>query len=163
MTPRLPLGYSEFKQLRRQGFHFVDKSMLVADVVRASDAVLLVPRPRRFGKTLNLSMLGAFLGRNDDDSTDVFSDLAVWQAGDDVRAHFRRYPVLALTLKDVKHQAWGDCRAHVVAALAQCAEQHSAIIDPVVVQPKERAAWQHILAGQPDNDELADALKYLTG
>ena len=163
MTLRLPIGSSDFKQLRREGLHFVDKSLFIRDVLHAPDRVLLFPRPRRFGKTLNLSMLSAWLARSGEDCTDVFADLAVWQQGPEVRQHFQRHPVIYLTFKDVKTRDWQDCRARVVSALAYCAEAHSEQIEPLVTQGKERAAWLHILHGQPNNDELFDALRLLSG
>ena len=162
MPPRLPLGYSDFRQLRRQGLHFVDKSLFVADVVRSSDAVILLPRPRRFGKTLNLSMLAAYLGRDADDPTDIFSDLAVWQAGADVRAHFRRHPVIALTFKDVKNRTWADCRARIVSVIASCAGTYAAVVAEHLTKVNERAAWQRIVHAEPTDDDLGNALLLMT-
>ena len=162
MALRLPIGTSDFKQLRREGLHFVDKSLLIADVLADSDRILLFPRPRRFGKTLNMSMLAAYLAKSDDDSSDVFADLAIWQQGDVVRQHFGRYPLIYLTFKDVKTQLWPDCRAKIVAILAYCAANHRALIEPVVAAGKERTAWQHLLAGEPISDELDDALRLIS-
>jgi len=56
----IPIGLSDFRDLRRTGMHYVDKTSFVAGVLAASDAVLLFPRPRRFGKTVNLSTLRCF-------------------------------------------------------------------------------------------------------
>ena len=162
MALRLPIGTSDFKQLRREGLHFVDKSLLIADVLADSDRILLFPRPRRFGKTLNMSMLAAYLAKSDDDSSDVFADLAIWQQGDVVRQHFGRYPLIYLTFKDVKTQLWPDCRAKIVAILAYCAANHRALIEPVVAAGKEHTAWQHLLAGEPISDELDDALRLIS-
>ena len=162
MALRLPIGSSDFKQLRREGLHFVDKSLFIRDVLQAPERVLLFPRPRRFGKTLNLTMLAAWLTRSDDDCSDVFADLAVWQQGPEVRQHFQRYPVIYLTFKDVKTRNWQDCRARVASALARCAELHSELVDPVVTTPNERAVWLRILTAVPSNEDLADTLRLLS-
>jgi hypothetical protein len=58
---KLPIGLSDFKKLRQKGYYFIDKSELIAEIIRENNDVLLIPRPRRFGKTLNLSMLRYFL------------------------------------------------------------------------------------------------------
>ena len=162
MALRLPIGSSDFKQLRREGLHFVDKSLFIRDVVCAPDRVLLFPRPRRFGKTLNLSMLGAFLARSDDDCSEVFADLAVWQAGDEVRQHFQRYPVIFLTFKDVKTRDWSTCRALVAAAIADVAMQYAAIIDPALTDAHERDRWHALRNGSPTDAELFESLKWLS-
>ena len=57
MALRIPLGISDFRHLRREGMDYIDKSLLIRDIIDDTSAVLLLPRPRRFGKTLNLSML----------------------------------------------------------------------------------------------------------
>jgi len=68
MAARLPIGTSDFAQLRRDGLTYVDKTGLVTEVVRSERRVLQFPRPRRFGKTLNLSMLRAWFERSDEDA-----------------------------------------------------------------------------------------------
>lgn len=79
MHAPLPIGFSEFAQLRREGLLYVDKTALVADVVRSTRQVVLLPRPRRFGKTLNLTMLRAFFEHPPD--SPLFAGLAVASAG----------------------------------------------------------------------------------
>ena len=162
MRPRLPIGTSDFSNLRRQGFHYVDKSMLAAEIVRNPAAVILLPRPRRFGKTLNLSMLSAFFERTAEDRSDLFSDLAVWQAGDDVRAHFARYPVIYVTFKDAKFRNWADCRVAIVGVIARAARENAAAIDAVLVESEERAQFVALRAASADNANLSASLLRLT-
>ncbi len=108
-TPRYPLGISDYRELRRSGYSYVDKTAFAADVLAGDAKVLLFPRPRRFGKTLNISMLQAFLDRAGDDTTDIFEDTAVWSWNDGrLREHFKRYPVIALSFKDVKGKDWDE-------------------------------------------------------
>ncbi len=108
-TPRYPLGISDYRKLRRSDYSYVDKTRFVADVLEGGPEILLFPRPRRFGKTLNISMLQAFLERAGDDTTDIFEDTAVWSWNDGrLREHFKRYPVIALSFKDVKGKDWDE-------------------------------------------------------
>ena len=162
MALRLPIGTSDFRQLRREGLHFVDKSLFIQDVLTDSDRILLFPRPRRFGKTLNMSMLAAFLGRGDDDCSDAFADLAIWQAGADIRGHFQRYPLIYLTFKDIKTRDWPTCRALVVSAIAEIARQLAATIDPAVTDALERANWMSLRSGSPTDAQLFESLKWLS-
>ena len=162
MRPRLPIGTSDFLQLRRDGLHYVDKSGFVVDVLRSTARVLLVPRPRRFGKTLNISTLAAFVERTAEDRTEVFSDLEVWRAGDDVRAHFGRYPVIFLTFKDVKTLTWATTRAAIASLIAAECLRHKAEIDAVITDPNEQRIWQALRAGTADDATLWRALVQLS-
>lgn len=108
--PRFPIGQSDYVLVRRQHLTYVDKTRWIADVLDNPASVLLVPRPRRFGKTLNMTTLRHFLDRSHDDLTDVFSDTAIWSARSGAyREHFQKYPVIYLTFKDINSRTWDTC------------------------------------------------------
>jgi hypothetical protein len=110
----LPIGFSDYRDLRRSGETYVDKTLWIADVLDNSAKVLLVPRPRRFGKTLNLTMLRYFLEATGEDRRDLFSGTAIWGLDDGrLEAHFCRYPVIYLSFKDVKETSWDRCAAGI--------------------------------------------------
>jgi hypothetical protein len=127
MPLRIALGTSDFLQLRLDGLHYVDKSLLVSDILKDTARVLLLPRPRRFGKTLNLSTLRYFVerpiegGPEADDVRRAFSGLEVEKHGEDVWAYFRKHPVVFLTFKDVKGGGWSPhgAIAHVIGEEAE--------------------------------------------
>jgi len=98
---RFPIGTSDFRTVRADGFVYVDKTALIDDVLTESAQVLLAPRPRRFGKTLNLSMLRYFFEKSAEDRRALFAGLAV-ASSESAWAHFQRYPVIFMTFKDVK-------------------------------------------------------------
>ena len=102
--PIFKVGTDDFKKLRDDGGYFVDKSLLIKEVIAGSE-VLLLPRPRRFGKTLNLSMLRYFFEKSPDDHAYLFQDLAI-AAMPEVMAQQGKYPVIFLSLKDVKGSDW---------------------------------------------------------
>jgi hypothetical protein len=106
----IPIGIDDFRALREGRLEYVDKSHLIREIVdKTGVQVVLLPRPRRFGKTLNLSMLRYFFEKSEEDRSPLFQDLSIWQAGDAYRAHFQRYPVIHLTLKDLKYERFEDC------------------------------------------------------
>ncbi len=114
--PRLKIGTDDFMKMRDEGGYFVDKSRLVRAVIDGSTCQLL-PRPRRFGKTLNMSMLRYFFERGNQDRRGLFDGLAV--AGDaEAMAHQGRYPVLFMSLKDIKGSDWPAAREALVAKIA---------------------------------------------
>lgn len=105
---KLPIGISDFRMLREEDRYYVDKSHFIREIIDASAQVLLLPRPRRFGKTLNLSMLRYFFETRAEDLRPIFQGLSI--ADDPVfDAHFGRYPVIYLTFKDLKSLRWSDC------------------------------------------------------
>src|SRR5690349_13642909 len=93
---RLPIGQSDFRIIRQEGKFYVDKTGLIVDILDDPGLVLLLPRPRRFGKTTNLSTLRYFFEKSSEDHTALFTDLTVWRS-EKARAHFQRHPVIHLT------------------------------------------------------------------
>jgi len=103
-----PIGVSDFKKLREEKRYYVDKSLLIQKVWESGADVLLLPRPRRFGKTLNLSMLRYFFEKTEDSNAYLF-DLLFISGQPEIMAHQGRYPLIYLTFKDVKESTWEDC------------------------------------------------------
>ena len=93
MPPRLPIGYSDFAQLRRAGLRYMDKSGMVAELVRSGSQALLLPRPRRFGKTLNMTMMRAFFDRETADAPALFAGLSVMEEGEEVTLRIPNHEV----------------------------------------------------------------------
>jgi len=156
-----PIGQSDFLALRRGGASYVDKTSLVTEVLDSHTQALLFPRPRRFGKTLNLSALRYFLERSDEDRSDLFEGLAVWEwAG--ARAHFQRYPVVFLSFKDVKHATWEKCLKGLSALIAETFRQHRYLLDEGALDDVEAEAFRTILMRRADDVELMDGLRRLT-
>lgn len=152
----LSIGASDFRTLREQGRLYVDKTGFVARVLDDPGAVILVPRPRRFGKTTNLSTLRYFLEKTDEDRSALFADLAIWRETR-LRRHFGRYPVLWVTFKDVKKPTWDACFALTRTLLGELYGQHRYLLDHDLLTADEAAVFREILAQRaaPSHCELA--------
>ncbi|GDX80603.1 hypothetical protein LBMAG42_24140 [Deltaproteobacteria bacterium] len=165
MALRLPLGTSDFAQLRRDGDHYVDKSGLAVELIRTSSRVVLLPRPRRFGKTLNLSMLRYWFERpvepGGTDIAGLFAGLDVTTAGEDVAARFQRHPVIFLTFKDVKNKTWETCRANVVALLRSEVLRHRPTWSAVALADDDRQVLEALASGTATDSALQSALRVL--
>lgn len=111
MPPPIALGKSDFRALRTSGALYVDKTDWIAGVLREGAEVQLYLRPRRFGKTLNLSTLRYFIERppSGEDRRALFEGLFVWQQPE-ARAHFQQHPVLSLSFKDIQQRSWREAR-----------------------------------------------------
>ncbi|MCA9707997.1 MAG: AAA family ATPase, partial [Myxococcales bacterium] len=158
---RLPIGQSDFRVLREQGFAYVDKSSFIVEVIEASAQVLLLPRPRRFGKTLNLSMLRYYLERSPEDRRGLFTGLEV-EHSEAAGAHQQRYPVLLLTFKDIKESSWEACFAGLAGVLSGLYREHAYLLDGDALQPQEREAFMAILHGSPSPAQGVAALRELS-
>jgi Predicted AAA-ATPase/PD-(D/E)XK nuclease superfamily len=126
---RIPLGISDFRKLREEGLAYVDKSHLIRELLDKGTESVLLPRPRRFGKTLALSMLQCFFEKRDEDLSGLFADLSIWQAGDEYRAHFQRYPVIFVTFKDVKAETWDKAWDGIRTKIELLFRAHAYLLD----------------------------------
>jgi hypothetical protein len=158
---RLPIGQSDFRTLREQGLAYVDKTAFVTEVVEASAQVLLLPRPRRFGKTLNLSMLRCFLEKGSQGASALFAGLAV-ERSEAAREHFQRYPAIFLTLKDVKESTWEGYLARMAGVLANLYREHAYLLDGDALGPYEREVFAAISSRTAPPDQSVDALRDLS-
>jgi hypothetical protein len=123
MTFSAPIGKSDFRQIRKLGATYVDKTHTITEIVTSPTEVFLFTRPRRFGKSTLMSTLHAFFQTPEllgEDTAPLFADLKVWQS-EEARAHHQQYPVLSLSFKDVQQQSWN-------AALEEIRKQFSRAI-----------------------------------
>ena len=97
----LPIGISDFKKVIEKNYYYVDKTLLVQEVIESSADILLLPRPRRFGKTLNMSMLKYFFENTEQSHAHLFENTNIWQYGE-YRKLQGQYPVIYITFKDTK-------------------------------------------------------------
>ena len=102
MYKPLPIGISDFKKVFENGYAYVDKTLLIEELVERGIKVALIPCLGRFGKTLNLSMLRYFFEKVEEDTSYLFKDFKIWK-NEKYRALQGQFPVIFISLKDVKH------------------------------------------------------------
>ena len=88
--------------------YYVDKTLLIRDLIDDHNMVTLFTRPRRFGKTLAINMIKTFFEKTEDDTSRYFIDKKIWQCGERYQALQGIYPVIMLTFKDVKYSSWEE-------------------------------------------------------
>jgi hypothetical protein len=161
MARLIPIGVDDFRALREQGMEYVDKSDLIREVLDRGAQAILLPRPRRFGKTLNMTMLRCFFEKSGDDLSSLFSDLSIWQAGEAYRAHFQRYPVIFLTFKDVKTSTLDHAWGLIKQQLSRLFAEHRALLDGGVLVEEEMVQYRQVLGGTAEFPVLCGALRAL--
>ncbi len=119
MPQHIAIGTSDFKDIRERGSYFVDKSLFIKEIEECGSATLLT-RPRRFGKTLALSMLRYFYELGEDNSH-LFEGLAI-ENEEKVMLHQGKHPVIYLTLKEIKEKNWADAYLSIKVMLKDMLE-----------------------------------------
>ncbi len=153
------LGKSHFRTIREEGFYYVDKSALVSEVLRAPFDVLLLPRPRRFGKTLNLTMLQAFFDDRQQSGA-LFESLKV--SNDALAmARINGFPTIFLTFKDMDQEDWPRAERALKARIAALVDLHRDRITPVATS-HETLALERILTIEGHLADYERALLLLT-
>jgi len=160
---RLPgPGPSDFRQLREEGRFYVDKTAWIAELLHRPEQVVLLPRPRRFGKTLNLSALRYFLEVSDEDRRPLFEGLAIASAGPEVLEHQARHPVISLTLKDIGLPDLAGCIEALHGRIAEVCAAHRPLLDSAALSVEDRAAFGRLLTSTASVAELRTSLQRLT-
>ena len=99
---KIPIGIEDFAEIINRNCYFVDKTLMIRDILDSGAKVTLFTRPRRFGKTLNMSMLQRFFEKTDNDNSYLFESLNIMGAGQQYIAHIGKYPVINISLKGMK-------------------------------------------------------------
>ena len=104
----LPIGIEDFKEMIDKDYYFVDKSLLIRELLEKKTKVCLITRPRRFGKTLNMSMIRRFFEKTDEDNSYLFEGLKISKCGDEFLSHQGQYPVICISLKSMKQETYEE-------------------------------------------------------
>ena len=144
MLKPLPIGISDFKKIIEDGYAYVDKTLLIEELIEKGTEVALIPRLRRFGKTLNLSMLRYFFEKGEEKTGYLFEDLKIWK-NEKYRALQGQFPVIFITLKDVKHASWEETFALFRELIAKEFERHRYLLENDVLTTKEKALYHKVV------------------
>jgi len=155
------IGQSDFRSFREAGFGYVDKTAFISEVLEDPSLVLLFPRPRRFGKTINLSALGYFLRKTDEDLSHLFEGLDVTR-NPKAMAHFQKYPVLFLTFKDVKAKTFADTFAGIRERVGRLFVEHRYLLDDKRLDPITARVFQRFFTDEATQQDVQDALMVLS-
>jgi hypothetical protein len=159
MQQRVPIGIDDFRKLREQGLAYVDKSHLIRELLDDTGVeVTLLPRPRRFGKSLNLSMLRCYLEKCDEDLWSLFEGLSIAAAGEEYRRHFQRYPVIHMTFKEVKAGTWELAWEEIRRKLAALFREHRYLLEGGHLDEWETRDYRAVLGGSAERAVCESAL-----
>ena len=156
----LPIGVSDFAKAVSD-YYYVDKTLLIKDIIDDMAFVSLFTRPRRFGKTLNMDMLRVFFELSGEDTSVYFKDKAVWCAGEKYRRHQGKYPVIMLSFKDTKYDTWDAVFRNICMLVSEEYRRHAELISSRKVDDVEKENYKLIADGRADEVLMGASISLL--
>ena len=157
---KLPVGIDSFEKLRKEDFYYIDKTGLIIDLLNNWGEVNLFTRPRRFGKTLNMSMLKSFFEIGVDRT--LFDGLAISRETALCEAYMGKFPVVFVSLKGVDGLTFEDAYGMLRRILRSEVFRLSFLAESKKVLDKEKAAFERFLNEQDTLDDVQESLKMLS-
>ena len=157
------IGISDFKALRLRKNYFIDKSIYIKDIIDNQSGVALITRPRRFGKTLNMSMLRYFFDCDVKDAKELFEGLKIMEQGEEYTSKLGAYPCIYLTLKDVNDTSYGNMLLDLKTAILEMYREHRYLLDSDKIYEDEKQRIMDILYTREDETALKTSVRELSG
>ncbi len=160
MARAIGIGNQDFETIRKQNYFYIDKTKLIQEWWESGDSVTLITRPRRFGKTLNMSMLEKFFSVNYAGRGDLFEGLAVWQEEKNRKLQ-GTYPVISLSFAKVKETTYLSARKMLCHIIANVYNEYDFLLDSDRLNENEKAFFKKVSADMEDYI-AADSLNVLS-
>ena len=158
-TQKLPIGIENFKEMRKQDFYYVDKTGLIVDLLADWGKVNLFTRPRRFGKTLNMSMLASFFEVGADAS--LFGGLRVSEEKELCENYLGKFPVVFVSLKGVDGLTFDDAYARLRILIRNEALRLEVLRESGKLSMEEKNAYLRLVSENPEKTDITESLKLL--
>lgn len=161
-TKRIPIGISNYKRLTEENYYFVDKTDFIRRIIEEGSLITMLPRPRRFGKTLNLSMLRYFFERTEGNVfRPLFNGRKIEQWKDFDR-YQGKYPVITLTLKDCKADRFEDILDKIASEVQKEFERHDYLVDSPKVKDIYQPDFKALYTRSATQTQLENSLSLLS-
>ena len=157
----LPIGVEDFKRLVDNGYYFIDKTLMIKELLENKETVNLFTRPRRFGKTLNMSMLQRFFEATEKSNAYLFDGLKI-AAYPEYMAYQGRYPVISISLKSMKQASYTDAFYMYKNLIAKEYEKHKIILESNQILESEKEIFQNIMEQRADQNVYLNSIRTLS-
>ena len=156
---RLAIGLSDFKELIEENFYYFDKTSFIDEVIKDGSKVKLFARPRRFGKTLNMSMLKYFFDiTKANENKKLFKNLYIEKT--ESFKEQGQYPVIFLSLKDLKASTWEEMEKDIKSTIARLFSEYKYLLNDL--DKFDTVTFENIIMKNTNVEDLKEALKFLT-
>jgi hypothetical protein len=157
MIKEVGIGIQDFAKLREKDGFYIDKSSFIKEWWESGDDVTLITRPRRFGKTLNMSMVEKFFSINYAGREDLFEGLSIWD-DEEYRQIQGTYPVISLSFASVKEESYEKTREKICQILSDLYVQHLYIRDSDVLADADKRFFDSIMSSDVKDSEATYAI-----
>ena len=158
----LPVGVDDFLKLRREGYFYVDKTLLIRDLIDKKGEVNVFMRPRRFGKSLNISMLQYYFDVLHKDDADVFEGLQIASLDERYKRHQNQYPVIKMTLKGAEGRNFETAFEMLKVIIAKEFKRHIYLLEGNTLIESEKAYFQKIIEQKASQTDFMASLMILS-
>ena len=158
---KLPIGIENFEKLRSEDFYYIDKTWLISDLLHNWGEVNLFTRPRRFGKSLNMSMLEHFFSLNGDKS--IFDGLEISKEASLCEEYMGKYPVVSISLKGIDARSYETAYQMAVRVIIEAAAKFYFLLDSEKLNDHDKADYKDLLDKNMNEGMLGSSLKLLSG
>jgi hypothetical protein len=155
---KLPVGIEDFEEIRKEGFYYIDKTKLIEQLLMSWGKVNLFTRPRRFGKTLNMSMFKTFFEAGTDKS--VFDGLYISRNRKICEEYMGKYPVIFLSLKGADGLTFDAALKRIITTIKNEARRHYYLKNSEKLVDEEHMQYDKLLSGQME--DLSDSIRLLS-
>ncbi len=156
----LPIGYDSFEKIRKGDFYYVDKTGLIGELLCSRSEVTLFTRPRRFGKSLNMSMLASFFSLDGDKS--LFDGLEITKETDLCAQYMGKHPVVFLSLKDIEGDDYQEAYQVMANLIADVAGRFDFLADSENLSKFDKGRYEKLLESEMRKSTLSGSLKLLS-
>lgn len=157
----LPIGIEDFKRLIDDKYYFVDKTLMIKELIESQTIVGLFTRPRRFGKTLNMSMIQRFFEKTDESNAYLFDGLKISEFPGCMQ-YQGQYPVISLSLKSMKQGSYKDAFHMFKVLIAREYDRHKDILKSDKISDSEKDLFHSILTQKAEDAFYLDSIKFLS-
>lgn len=157
---RLPIGYEDFSEIRTEEFYYVDKTGLIEELLETPGKVTLFTRPRRFGKTLNMSMLRYFFEVGSDEA--LFDGLKIAENEELCKRYMGQYPVISISLKGVQAADFETAKGMLRIIISREAERLQRAMQWDDLSALQQEDIRRLMERRMDDDALMDSLQRLS-
>ncbi|MBR4319839.1 MAG: AAA family ATPase [Oscillospiraceae bacterium] len=156
-----PIGIEDFKTLIDNNYYFVDKTLFLKELIHNIGKVNLFTRPRRFGKSLNLSMIQYYFEKQKTDNAYLFEGLKISQTGEEYQKYMGQYPVITLSFKGMKKKNYHKSIHQFKWMIARECKRHPEILNSDAVTEDEKVLYQQFASRTAEEEEYTFSIQFL--
>lgn len=158
---KIPVGISDFKEIREGSYYYIDKTGLISRILKESPAkVILITRPRRFGKTLGMSMLANFFDI-EKNSREVFAGLEISENKELCETWMNQWPIVFLTFKDVDGLNFRSAYEQLVFQISELYKKYHYLLDCAAIDEDDKAMFRKLKAREADETLVTRSISLL--